>query len=448
MKTMIKQSLNSIRWTSVLLFLSLTLFSSCLSDDEGGVTLADLSLQVTGTEHLEGLEVRLTNTGTATTFTATTDADGIATFRVAPGIYEAVVSVVHYNDGQQFIYNGVTSNIVLNSRQTNVAALEVKESRSSQVIIKELYCGGCLRDNGSTFQYDKCIILYNNSAGRAELTNLCIGMVGPYNGHSNNNNYTVEGKLTYELENFLPAIHGIWWFQQPLVIEPYSQVVVNICGAVDNTQTVSMSVNYAHSDYYAMYDPSSGYYNTSYYPTPSSVIPTDHYLKARELGIGNGWTFSVTSPAVFLFQTHDISPEDFSADVNNLWYDGGRTGQVYACLKVPNDWVLDGFEVYQKTKVAESKKRMPSTIDAGYVTMTNYLGHALYRNVDEAATKALPENEGKLVYGYALGVDDSTDPSGIDAEASIRNGAHIIFKDTNNSTVDFHERQQCSLRDE
>ena len=77
---MITQSLNSIRWTSVLLFLSLTLFSSCLSDDEGGVTLADLSLQVTGTEHLEGLEVRLTNTGTATTFTATTDADGIATF--------------------------------------------------------------------------------------------------------------------------------------------------------------------------------------------------------------------------------------------------------------------------------------------------------------------------------------------------------------------------------
>ena len=229
---MITQSLNSIRWTSVLLFLSLTLFSSCLSDDEGGVTLADLSLQVTGTEHLEGLEVRLTNTGTATTFTATTDADGIATFRVAPGIYEAVVSVVHYNDGQQFIYNGVTSNIVLNSQQTNVAALEVKESRSSQVIIKELYCGGCLRDNGSTFQYDKCIILYNNSAGRAELTNLCIGMVGPYNGHSNNNNYTVEGKLTYVLENFLPAIHGVWWFQQPLVIEPYSQVVVNICGAV------------------------------------------------------------------------------------------------------------------------------------------------------------------------------------------------------------------------
>ena len=235
---MITQSFNSIRWTSVLLFLSLTLFSSCLSDDEGGVTLADLSLQVTGTEHLEGLEVRLTNTSTATTFTSTTDADGVATFRVVPGIYEAVVSVVHYNDGQQLIYNGVTSNIVLNSQQANVAALEVKESHSSQVIIKELYCGGCLRDNGLTFQYDKCIILYNNSAGQAELSNLCFGIVSPYNGNGTNYNYDTDGVLTYEKEGFLPAINGVWWFRQPLTIAPYSQVVVNICGAVDNTQYV------------------------------------------------------------------------------------------------------------------------------------------------------------------------------------------------------------------
>jgi hypothetical protein len=50
------------------------------------------------------------------------------------------------------------------------------------------------------------------------------------------------------------------------------------------------------------------------------------------------------------------------------------------------------------------------------------------------------------VYNYALGVDSSTDPSGIDAEASIKNGAHIIFNDTDNSTNDFHERQKCSLR--
>jgi hypothetical protein len=75
------------------------------------------------------------------------------------------------------------------------------------------------------------------------------------------------------------------------------------------------------------------------------------------------------------------------------------------------------------------------------VYLDNQHGHTLYRNVDKGATEALPENEGKLVYGYAA------DPCGIDAEASIKNGAHIVYMDTNNSSNDFHERQTCSLKD-
>ena len=92
-------------------------------------------------------------------------------------------------------------------------------------------------------------------------------------------------------------------------------------------------------------------------------------------------------------------------------------------------------------------KRLTADVDAGYVYMTNKLCHSIYRNVDKEATEALAENRGKLVYGYALGVDGSTDPSGIDAEESIKQGAHIIFRDWDNSNEDFHERLRCSLRD-
>jgi hypothetical protein len=67
--------------------------------------------------------------------------------------------------------------------------------------------------------------------------------------------------------------------------------------------------------------------------------------------------------------------------------------------------------------------------------------------VDKTATEAILGNAGKLVYGYSLGYEESTDPSGIDAEASIKNGAHIIYKETNNTTNDFHQRSQASLRD-
>lgn len=98
----------------------------------------------------------------------------------------------------------------------------------------------------------------------------------------------------------------------------------------------------------------------------------------------------------------------------------------------------------------DNGKRLNAVIDAGAVNGLKGLGYSIYRNVDKAATEAIKENEGKLVYNYAFGTADiekgTTDPSGIDAEASMKNGARIVYKDTNNSTDDFHMRKQASLR--
>jgi hypothetical protein len=116
------------------------------------------------------------------------------------------------------------------------------------------------------------------------------------------------------------------------------------------------------------------------------------------------------------------------------------------CLKIPNEWVVDAIEVFAAGYKDSSRKRLTADVDAGFVWLTNYQGHSLYRNVDKEATEALAENAGKLFYDYSLGVDGSTDSSLIDVEASASKGAHIIFKDTNNSTNDFHERRICSLR--
>jgi hypothetical protein len=328
-------------------------------------------------------------------------------------------------------------------------AVQQEDKNVDQIIIKEVYNGGVMLNDGSkNYQFDKCIILYNNCPQQAVVNNLCFGICSPFNAQANNNNYTESGQLSYESQGFTPALNGIWYYPQSLVIEPYSQVVVNVHGAIDNTQTVSNSVNYANKDYYCMYDPESGYDNTSYYPTPADVIPTSHYLKAIRYGLGTAWALSVTSPAVYIFQTKDVTPDVYATAADNQWYDGGNNHQeANHCIKVPNGWIIDGVEIYAAAKKDDCKKRLTADIDAGYVWLTNQMGHAIYRNVDKASTEALPENSGKLVYNYALGVDASTDPSGIDAEASIKNGAHIIYQDTNNSTADFHERQKCSLRD-
>ncbi len=116
---------------------------------------------------------------------------------------------------------------------------------------------------------------------------------------------------------------------------------------------------------------------------------------------------------------------------------------------IPVEWILDGIEIFTSSS-DKNQKRLTSKVDAGQTYLTNKQGYSSYRNVDKKATEAIKENAGKLVYNYNKGTltdnKNSTDPSGIDAEASVKNGAIIVYQDTNNSTNDFHQRKEASLK--
>ena len=153
------------------------------------------------------------------------------------------------------------------------------------------------------------------------------------------------------------------------------------------------------------------YINTMYYPSPADVISTSHYLKAVKYGKGNAWPMSQTSPAVVLFRTEDITPKAYAEEAANIIYPTGKEGNiVYACLKLPRRWVVDAVEVYNTTALANCKKRLTSDLDAGYATLTGGYGHSLIRKVETT-------------------VD-----------------GHAIYQDTNNSSNDFYEADNCSLR--
>jgi len=291
--------------------------------------------------------------------------------------------------------------------------------------------------------------LYNNCPQTAVVNNLCFGM-GNANAQSKQAgfNYDESGNFIPDTVAvpFQPTWAVVWYFQKPLIIPAFSQVVVSFFGAIDNTQTVSNSVNYANPDYYTMYDPDAGWtspMSTNYYPTPSDVIPTSHYLKGKMYSLGNAWALSLTSPAVFIYKTEGVTPLEFANDSNNDWYmPGNENSASFLCKKVPQAWVIDAIEVFTSRYTAsEQFKRVSANLDAGYVIMTTDLGHTLYRNVDVEATMEIEGNSALLVYGY------DKDPSGIDAEASIKNGAKIVYMDTNNSSVDFHERDSFSIKE-
>ena len=360
----------------------------------------------------EGVTVSLSDLNGSASYQATTDASGCAVFQVLPGIYSASATYSVSEGSDLFIYNGINSNVAVSAAGDNVFEINLVQSESNQILIKELYIGGCPKDDGSGYyHYDKYVILYNNSAEEATLTtNFSIGMCSPANSNATNKYYE-GGVLTYT--DWIPAYCSIWWFQEPVTIAPYSQIVVALNGAIDHTQTYSQSVDLSDPEYYVTYA---------------------------------AWVLSNNSPAFFVFSTEGRSPSDFSQDPGVLQ----EVNAAATDAMVPVDWVIDGIEVFRATYDTDNQKRLLPAVDAGNVTFTPQLGYSLYRNVDKEATEALPENEGLLVYNYSGGTESeaegSTDPSGIDAEASIANGAHIVYKDTNNSSNDFHQRRTASLR--
>lgn len=391
-----------------------------------------------------GITVNLRELNGRTSYEAVTDASGTAGFSVLPGYYEASATFKDADDGRLFIYNGVNSNVTVTEDGSNSFSMSLALSETNQIIIKELYIGGCPKDDGSgQFQNDAYVILYNNSDTPADAGNICFGILSPLNSNATNK-YLVNGILNYADKGWFPASQAIWWFETDVTINPWSQIVIAIKGAVDHTLTYSASVDLSNADY-AMYDPEAGFNNESTYPAPSARIPSSNYLQTFPYSAGKVWSISVSSPAFAVFR-HD-NPLGLSQDSASYDLTGGEK---QPCVKIPEDSVVDGVEVFLIGKDDKNSKRFTASVDAGFVHHENKLGYTVYRNVDQEATEAIEGNKERLVYGYNGGTEDiedgSTDPSGIDAEASIRNGAKIIYKDTNNSTLDFHLRRISSLK--
>ena len=416
-------------------------FSSCSDDDEEeeGYKLYPIQVQLqypeaSGVSTDDGVEVILKNSVNGTEFKKETDDAGIAQFEVPEGLYEVSASDKRIEGAKVMLFNGLSSNVSVNATTVSIT-LPLEFSMGGSVVIKEFYFGGCPKDDASGgFYNDKYVILYNNSSETLELDDFAFAMVNPFNSTGSNKDYE-NGNLFYTDLKQVPAGVAVWYFQDDVELAAGQQLVVSINGAINHTATYTNSVDLSNADY-CMYDPENFTHKLTY-PAPSQNIAASHYLKAYKYGLGTAWPLSQISPAFFIFDPEDVDLKAFVEDASTTNNYGGNAKM--GRKMVPEAWIVDGIEIF-KEGAKDNKKRLTPGVDAGYVSFTNGKGYTVYRNVDKAATEALESNKGKLVTGY------SADPSGIDAEASIKNGARIIYMDTNNSTNDFHIRAKSSLK--
>jgi hypothetical protein len=210
-------------------------------------------------------------------------------------------------------------------------------------------------------------------------------------------------------------IQAIWQFSgdgDDFPLQPGEDAVVCLKGAVDHSAQYPLSVNLNRPGYFVCYN-NTYFPNTTSHPAPGDMISIDRYLKVVvKTGQANAYTVSISSPTLVLFKAKGQSIDEFVRQTGTVVPVPGST--VDNVVKIPFDWVVDAVEVFDGTSSLNSK-RLPATMDAGYVMQTDtYLGRSLARNVDAAASAAA---------GYE------------------------VLEDTNNSLNDFYERDKQSLHE-
>jgi len=341
-------------------------------------------------------------------YALTTGEDGLVSTNLANGLYS--VSVQERNGNH--LFNGTLDKVVVSNKNVNVD-VNLFHSIAGKLVIKELYCGGCpkLPEEG-TYQSDQYVIVHNNDQYTAYLDGLCLGTLSPYNSNTANPWIDAQGNLP----DFAPVIQAIWRIGgtgTSFPLEPGADAVICLRGAINHAAQYPMSVNLNKPGYFVCYNPVY-FPNPTYHPAPGDQITEDHYLEVViKTGQANAYTLSINSPTLILFRPEDGTDiHDYVAQPEHLVQVPGSA--IDRVVTIPLDWIMDGMEVFNGGS-SDNRKRLHSKIDAGSISLSEtFKGRSLMRNTDYDATRQM---------GFE------------------------VLSDTNNSTLDFYEREVQSLHE-
>ena len=361
---------------------------------------------------LEGSDALVEEMNTGSRYAALTDASGSFSIKIPDGLYRVNVSGRSGSD----VFNGAADKVVVSGADLSLR-LPLSYSKAGSIVIKELYCGGCKKlPQEGDYQGAQYFILHNNDYNVQYLDSLCFGTLSPNNATGSNpwvSKDPAPGESLFP--DFLPVIQAVWQFPgdgDDFPLQPGEDAVICLRGAIDHKLQYPLSVNLNRPDYFVCYNVTY-FPNTLYHPAPGDLISDSRIIDVViKTGKANAYTLSISSPTLVVWKAKGIPMQDFVNINENITPVPGSS--VDNVVKIPYEWVYDAVEVFD-ARSANNSKRLPPSLDAGYVLQTDiYLGRSLMRHIDENTSAAA---------GYE------------------------VLTDTNNSLNDFYETEKQSLNE-
>lgn len=345
----------------------------------------------------------------STVLTATTDANGIATFAgLIPDVYdiscswELTADQYHALTGDEQVVSGCTVSGSLNShliREEQTIALGTNLSINRDIIIGKIYYAGSKDNNNRSYMPGKYIELYNQSDKAVDISGLYIGLI------------EAESTQAFTLENLHEAyadsvVLAKQIFRipvnEPFMVQPGGTILI-VNSAADHRNNNDMENDLSDADFEAK-DATGKTQNNP--DVPALELVYTMYPSVSNMNLVQSGPCSVV-----IFRTDD----DIATWPLTYPY-GKTTGNQWKLL--PKRHIIDGVEVLRNknTGIDVSTKRLYADIDAGYTNIeaiSGYTGEVVYRR--------------------------TSDKRGADG--------HKILVDTNNSSNDFHVSKTVKPRE-
>lgn len=300
---------------------------------------------------LGDIPVTLKNQTLSNAYTVTTDTEGRADLTTAPGSCTISFSHTLTKGLTTYNYNGGYADLNIEPGDKDIdLEIPITLNAVPQLVIDELYFGGCLKPDGkSTYTTDQYLTIANNSSRTLYLDGLCIGQAAPFTTTK------PSGWMKYTDMKEIPLTMMCWQFpgngtDYPLLPGQRQIVATNAIDHTAGEAGIPASLDLSHVEW--------AFWNATL--SGSKITAGVKPLRLIWHTSGTAYALTVSGPTVLLFMPQSDMAA-WVADAAHIRKEP-ESSSILQYLHIPAEWVIDVAN-YVSSPSLVVNSRLPFNID-------------------------------------------------------------------------------------